>query len=116
MRHDPQAYLWDVRTAADRIAQFVRDMTLDDFRHDVLVQSAVERQLEIVGEALNQLDKLAPEVAGTIPDLRRVVGLRNVLIHGYALVDHTLIWRTIHEHLPALRTVVDRLLPPAPPA
>jgi len=69
MRHDPQAYLWDVRTAADRIAAFVRGMTLDDFQRDVLVQSAVERQLEIVGEALNQLDKLAPSIARAIPDL-----------------------------------------------
>jgi uncharacterized protein with HEPN domain len=115
MRRDPQAYLWDVRNAAEKIETFVRGRTLDDFRHDVLVQSAVERQLEIIGEALNQLAGAAPSLAGEIPDLRRLVGLRNILIHGYAVVDYELIWRAVHENLPALRTAVDRLMRPSPP-
>jgi uncharacterized protein with HEPN domain len=52
-----------------------------------MLRSAVERQFEIIGEALSQLAKIDPAVAARIPDLRRIVGFRNVLIHGYDRMD-----------------------------
>lgn len=110
MPRDPRAFLWDVRQGADHIAAFVRGKTFEEFAREELLHSAVERQLEIIGEALNQLATLAPDVAGHIAHLRQIVGLRNVLIHGYAVVNHGLIWRAIHEDLPRLRATVDGLL------
>lgn len=110
MARDPRAFLWDVRSAADKIASFVRGKTVDDFTRDELLNSAVERQLEIIGEALNQLTKAAPDTAGQIEDLPKIVGLRNILIHGYAIVKRDLIWRAVQENLPRLRATVDRLL------
>lgn len=110
MRHDPRAFLWDVLKAADNIEAFVRDRTPEEFARDAMLHSAVERQLEIIGEALSQLAKVAPQLAGEIPDHRQVVGLRNILIHGYAVVNRELIWRAVHENLPGLRAAVDRLI------
>ncbi len=110
MPRDPRAFLWDVRSPADKIATFVRDKTLDEFTRDELLHSAVERQLEIIGEALNELAKVAPDMAGGIADLPKIVGLRNVLIHGYAIVKRELIWRAVQENLPQPRASVDSLL------
>jgi uncharacterized protein with HEPN domain len=110
MQRDTRAFLWDVRQAADNIAAFVRGKTETEYSSDALLHSAVERQLEIIGEALNQLDRSAPQVAARIPHLRQIVGLRNILIHGYAVVKHDLIWRSVREDLSQLRATVDVLL------
>ncbi len=110
MPRDPRGFLWDVRQAADNIAAFIRAKTEQEYSADALLHSAVERQLEIIGEALNQLDRSAPETAARIPHLRQIVGLRNILIHGYAVVNHDLIWRSVCEDLPQLRANVDGLL------
>ena len=110
MPRDPRAFLWDVRQAADKIAQFIEGKSSEEYSSDALLHSAVERQLEIIGEALNQLDKSAPGAGAQIPHLRQIVGLRNILIHGYAAVRHDLIWRSVCDDLPALRATVDRLL------
>lgn len=110
MPRDSRAFLWDVRQAADNIAAFIRGKTEKEYSADALLHSAVERQLEIIGEALNQLDKSAPKTAARIPHLRQIVGLRNILIHGYAVVKHDLVWRSVREDLPQLRATVDGLL------
>jgi uncharacterized protein with HEPN domain len=60
MRRDPQAYLWDAQAAVDRILEFTSGRSLDDYLVDAMLRSAVERQFEIVGEALNQLAKTGP--------------------------------------------------------
>lgn len=110
MPRDARALLWDVRHAADNIAAFIRDRTMEEYAADSLLHSGVERQLEIIGEALNQLDKSSPSTATRIPNLRQIVGLRNILIHGYAAVKHSLIWRSVLEDLPQIRGTVDGLL------
>ncbi len=110
MPRDPRAYLWDVRAAADRITSFVRKLDADAFVADDLVASAVERQLEIIGEALSQLRDIAPGVAEQIDDLPKLVGLRNIIIHAYIKVRRDWIWRDVHQHLPRLRKTVDALL------
>lgn len=110
MQRDARAYLWDVRDAADRVAEFVDQVDLEQYRTNAMVRSAVERQLEIIGEALNQLSSVEPEAAAKIPELRQTVGLRNILIHGYATVDDALVWQTARTNVPALRARVDELL------
>ena len=81
-----------------------------DYAADLMLRSAVERQFEIAGEALNRLSREAPEIAAQLPDLRRAVAIRNALIHGYREVDNATVWETIHEDLPALREQVEALL------
>ena len=110
MERDPCAYLWDAREAAGAILEFVADKTFEDYVGDRLLRSAVERQFEIIGEALNQLCKIEPQWAGRIPDVPQIIAFRNVLIHGYASVNHLTVWRTINESLTTLYETVTGLL------
>jgi len=87
MQRDPRAYLWDICDSADAVAAFVTGRTEQDYRSDRRLRSAVERQFEIIGEALNQPSRIAPDLARSIPDLPRIVAFRNLLIHGYAVVE-----------------------------
>src|SRR4051794_31888214 len=100
MQPEAAAFLWDVRNAADRIATFITGMTVEDYLADELRRSAVERQLEIVGEALNNLRRVDPDTAVLIPDINRVIGLRNVLAHGYAVVDDEVVWAAASARVP----------------
>lgn len=110
MRRDPRAYLWDAREAARRVADFIGDANEEAYLHNALMRSAVERQLEILGEALGQLYKLEPEIAKEVPQLRAAVDLRNLLIHGYAKVDDRIVWNTACKDVPAMANELDRLL------
>lgn len=110
MRRDPRKYLWDAMRAAGLLRQFAAGKTLEEYQDDVLLRSAVERQLEIVGEALSQLAKSNADLAGQVPELPRIVAFRNILIHGYASVDDTLVWQVLTEKLPRLEAVLRTLL------
>ena len=103
MRRDPRAYLWDVREAADAIASFMQGRGFDDYARDLMFRSAVERQLAIIGEALSQLARVDQGLAARIPELRRVIAFRNVLIHGYDRIDSAGVWRIVEADLPPLR-------------
>jgi uncharacterized protein with HEPN domain len=107
-------YLWDARTAAERVARFVGDRDYDEYLADDLVQAAVERQFEIIGEAFAGLRRVAPTIADTIPDISQIIAFRNVLIHAYATVDVKLVWGVIENDLPTLTTAIDELLKRAP--
>lgn len=110
MPHDPRAFLWDARDAATAVAGFIQGRSRDEYLADRMLRSAVERQCEIVGEALNRLSRAAPDLAARIPDLSRAVAFRNLLIHGYATVDDATVWRTVNEDLPVLAAHVSKLL------
>ena len=110
MRPDRRKYLWDALTAADLLFQFSAGKTFADYTADALLRSGVERQFEIVGEALNHLSRLDPAFAARIPDLPRIVAFRNILIHGYAVVDDELVWQVLAEKLPGLASVMRDLL------
>ncbi|MRR51498.1 MAG: DUF86 domain-containing protein [Rhodocyclaceae bacterium] len=114
MVRDPRTYLEDVRQAADAIASFVADKTLPDYQADLMLRSAVERQFEIIGEAVNQLTRCNPELAARIPEGRRIVDFRNVLAHGYAVIDDAVVWQAVQQNLPSLRRSVESLLTSLP--
>lgn len=110
MRPEAAAFLWDVRNAADRVGAFIEGVTRDEYLGDELRRSAVERQLEILGEVLNNLRRVDAETAALIPEIQRIIGLRNVLAHGYAVVDDTVVWAAATSRVPELRARVDWLL------
>jgi uncharacterized protein with HEPN domain len=110
MVRDPRALLWDARTSGNAIERFLSGKDFDDFLADEMLRSAVERQFEILGEALAQLSKVDPQIAEQIPDARNAIGFRNVLIHGYAKVDSAIVWQAATQSLPNLLSAVDALL------
>ena len=110
MHVDARKLLWDARHAAERIERFTAGKTFIEYAADEYLQSAVERQCGIVGEAMNQLRRVDPETAAAIPELPRVIAFRNILVHGYANVDNRLVWGVLETDLPSLVTTLGRLL------
>ena len=111
MSRRPEKYLYDVRRAASLIARFTSGKPFGDYQADPLLRSGVERQFEIIGEALAQLGRLDADMVDAIPGSRQAIGLRNNLIHGYAQVDNEIVWRTLDEDMPAPRAAVGALMP-----
>jgi len=103
-------YLFDIAQACDLLTQFTKEKTFRDYSADALLRSAVERQFEVVAEALNQAIRLAPAVTNRVSDCRRIIGFRNRPIHGYASVSDEVVWGVIETNLPTLRREVQSLL------
>lgn len=78
MQSESPALIWDATRASGRVVEFVSGRSWADYRQDVMLRSAVERQFQIIGEALNRLSKVDPSTAGRVPDLARIVAFRNV--------------------------------------
>lgn len=114
MHPDAPTLLWDAADAGHHVEAFVAGKTFADYLADAILRAAAERKLGIVGEALNKLSKVDPATAARITDLPKIVGFRNVLVHGYAAVDDALVWQIVESSLPALLSEVDTLLAEAP--
>ena len=110
MRLDSAKYLEDMRQATSLLAEFTANKTLPDYESDALLRSAVERQCEIIGEAMAQLVRTDATTADQFDGYRRIIAFRNVLIHGYADVDHRLVWDVVQTNLPALAERIAELL------
>jgi len=92
---ESRKYLWDAIHAAELVLQFIGIRTFEEYQRDIILQSAVERQLIIIGEALGQMARHDPETALRFPDLPQVVAFRNVLVHGYDVVDPERVWAIV---------------------
>ena len=115
MQLESAKYLEDIRQAGRTVLEATAGRTLDAYLRDKLLRLAVERCFEIVGEALHKLDERDHDTASRITDFKRIIGFRNILIHGYSIVDHKRVWRIVAEDLPRLLAEVEALLA-APPA
>lgn len=82
----------------------------DDYASDEMLRLAVERSFEIIGEALNRLHRHDPDSAGRISHSSAIIGFRNILAHGYDIVEDAQVWKVIIEDLPVLRGEVDALI------
>jgi uncharacterized protein with HEPN domain len=110
MQPEAPALIWDARRAAGRVLEFVVGRSWDAYQQDVMLRSAVERQFQIIGEALNRLSKVDAATADRVPDLARIVAFRNVLVHGYAQIDDALVWEVASTRVPELMAVLAGLL------
>jgi len=102
--------LHDVWEAAQAISRFTEGKDLAAYTQEEMIRAAVERKFGIIGEALSRLEKEDPQTAQAIPELRRIVGLRNRLIHGYDHVDDSIIWDIVQHKLPSLAAQISALL------
>ncbi len=87
MDHDPKAYLFDIKQACDEIKEFIQDMSFEEYSRNSMVKAAVERKFLVIGEAMTRLKREHPEIIDKITDHEKIIGFRNVLVHGYDIID-----------------------------
>ena len=107
--------LHDVDQACGLLEDFTRGKSFAEYQADALLRAGVERQFITIGEALMQASKLDPALARSIPALPQIIGFRNVLVHGYAVVQDRTVWGVVENELATLRQQVRSLLPPPSP-
>lgn len=110
MARDLRAYLIDVLEACDHLASFAAGRTLQEYERDVMLRSAVERQFEIVGEALRAATKQAPHLATRITDCAAIIAFRNQLTHAYSAIDHATVWGILQSRIATLKSEVQAIL------
>jgi len=110
MSKDPRVYLAHILECIQKIERFTRDGK-ERFLQDELIQDAVLRNFEVIGEAAKRLDEAYRATHPEIP-WRAIAGLRDVLIHQYEGVDRNKVWAIIEKDLPCLKWSIASLLPP----
>ena len=102
-----------VREAGESILQHTAGRSFAQYSGDRFFRRAVEREFEIIGEALNRIDRLDSEIAARISELRQIVDFRNRIIPGYDTIDDAVVWGIIEKRLPVLVDDVTSLLQPS---
>ena len=119
MRHEERdpANLWDMLEAARAVVDFTENLTLEEFlaagRDRQITRLAVERKLEILGEAARRVSPRFRDEHAVIP-WKELVGLRNVISHEYGTVNYPEMYRIVRERAPELITLLEPLVPPPP--
>lgn len=102
-------FLFDIEVAIESIEKYLgdkRDFTV--YKSNKMLRRAVEREFEIIGEALYRIEKIDPDIE--ISGKRLIIGMRNRVIHGYDRIDDEIVWGTIVRHLPILKAEISRLI------
>ncbi len=107
------AYLWDMLDAARAIQKFLESRSLEDYESNRMLRGAVERHIEIIGEAASRVSPGFRQAHPEIP-WQRIIAQRNVLAHEYGEIEDALVWRVATVRIPELVGQIERLLPPLP--
>lgn len=107
---DP-AYLWDMLQAAREVHEMMADHDLVAFLNNRVLLWAIERGVEIIGEAAHRVSEIYMADHPEVP-WRKIIGQRNILAHEYGQIDHELLYKTVLEDIPALIKQLNALLPP----
>ena len=109
MQLEIQKYLFDIQLSIDSINEYLGDKRdFNTYQNNKLLRRGIERELEIIGEAANRLLKIDSTIK--IDNVRKIVDLRNWVIHGYDKIDDVIIWGIISKQIPLLKMQVDELL------
>lgn len=106
--------LWDMLQAARRIQEFTAGISYEGYVDSALIQSAVERQLEIIGEAARRISDRFQQEHPEIP-WSDIIGQRNVIAHQYDQIKQERIWSVVTDNIPILTARLETLIPPLPP-
>lgn len=109
MDNEIKKYLFDIQESIDSIKKYLGDKR--DFKiymANKMLRRAVEREFEIIGEAMSRIEKLDSSIE--ISSKRQIISMRNRVIHGYDKIDNEIVWGTIVRHLPTLKIEIDNLL------
>lgn len=109
MKREIKKYLFDIKTSIESINDYLGD-NRDFFKYqqNKLLRRGIEREIEIIGEAMSRILKLEPKIQ--IENARQIIDTRNWVIHGYDKVDDVLVWGIISIHLPKLSIEIEKLL------
>ena len=110
MNNETKKRLLDALEACRAIQQFTEGSNFAAYAGDAMRRAAVERKFEILGEALNQAEESAPELTERLPEMRRIIGMRNRIIHGYDAVDDEIVWDAVQGKIPSLLDQLSTLL------
>jgi uncharacterized protein with HEPN domain len=109
MQEEVRVWLSDINKAIDEIDSFLPGpRVFEEFQKDIKTKRAIERNIEIIGEAMGRLLKVVPNIS--ISDSRKIVDTRNRIIHGYDSVSDDVIWSIVMRYLPVLRKEVNELM------
>ena len=109
MKIEIKKYLFDIRLSIDSINEYLGEhRDFFKYQENKLLRRGVEREIEIIGEAMSQILKIEPDF--DIENARLIVDTRNWVIHGYDKVDDVVIWGIVSNHLPKLRNEIELLL------
>ena len=108
MTERAKKYLFDILFSIEAIEEFLKDIDFIKYQDDLKTKSAVERQLGIIGEAVNKFSK--ENTVFELQNSREIVNFRNRIIHAYDSVDDSIVWAIKSNHLPILKTEIEKLL------
>ena len=109
MQREILKYLHDIKESIDSIGEYLgEERDFNNYKNNKLLRRGIERELEIIGEATNRILKIDENIE--VSDARRIVDLRNWVIHGYDKVDNTIIWGIISRDVPKLKEQVEKLI------
>lgn len=108
--HNPDKYLYDIVDCCEFVLEMTRGKSIEDYKNDRIFRSALERELQVIGEAMLQLDNASPETAEKISQHRSIIGFRHVLVHGYANLDPATVWDVVETKINVLLEQAKNLL------
>lgn len=105
-------WIYDIDFALNEIESFFKDREKDffEYRKNTMLKRAIERDLEIIGEAVNRILNKDPSFEKNISDAKAIIGLRNQVIHAYDSISDENIWSIIINHVPKLKTEVTKII------
>ena len=102
-------YLFDIQSSISLIESFLKDInTFNDYHNNLKTQSAVERQLSIIGEVVNKLKQ--EDASCTLTYAKQMIDFRNRLIHSYDNIDSSIVWVILKKHVPALKEEIENFI------
>ena len=109
MNVEIKKFLYDINESIESTENYLGDKRdFNVYLSDKMLRRAVEREFEIIGEAMNRIERLDPKIE--ISSKKQIINMRNRVIHGYDKIDDEIVWGTIVRHLPTLKTEISKLL------
>ncbi len=110
MTRDPESFLFDIHDSARFLLEFTQNENFGRYQKDRAFRRAIEREFQIIGEAMFQLTKIDSELTAKISESERIIGFRHVLVHGYFDLKADVVWSILKNKLPSLIKEVAALL------
>jgi uncharacterized protein with HEPN domain len=107
---NPKKYLYDIVNSCEFVLEMTNGKTVEDYKRERIFRSALERELQIIGEAMLQLDAISPEIAERIAQHRSIIGFRHVIVHGYDSLDPNTVWNVVETKISILLEQARNLL------